>query len=334
VADIGQVKRAADRAAELTHQLLAFARREVVRPRPIDLNAVVDSVRGLLVHTLGEHVELTVQLGDGVPHVLADAGQLEQVLVNLAVNGRDAMPDGGRLEIATGAVHVDEASSRQHDGIEPGRYVRLQVSDTGTGMTRDVAERAFEPFFTTKPKGSGTGLGLATVYGIITQAGGAARLYSEPGMGTTFTALLPVTDDAAPVEEQQAEAPPRALGAEVVLVVEDEDLVREVALRVLRRAGYQVLTAPDGPTAIRLAAAHDGPIDALLCDVVMPKMLGREVAERIVAERPGTSVVFMSGYAEPVLGARGTLDPGMRLVEKPFTESDLLAAVRAALDAR
>ncbi|MET7426085.1 PAS domain S-box protein [Dactylosporangium sp. NPDC005555] len=325
--DARQILRAGQRGSELTHQLLAFARREVVRPVPLDVNHVVAGVEPMLTRSIGEHIELSTALSDPLPSVVADPGQLEQVLVNLAVNARDAMPEGGRLTIDTGTVIVDDEHSMTRDGLKPGTYVRLRVSDTGTGMPRDVQDKAFEPFFTTKPSGAGTGLGLATVYGIVVQAGGTVRLYSEPGLGTTITVLLPASD-AQPLTAGDAPCSDRPAGqGQTVLVAEDEEALREVTTRILGRGGYTVLAASDGADALEVAAAHDGPIDLLLSDVVMPGMLGRVLAERLQQARPDTRVLFMSGYAQPVLTSNGILDPGVHLVEKPFTGADLLAAV-------
>ena len=331
--DLGQVRRAAERATELTHQLLAFGRREVVRPRVLDLNEVVGDVEQFLRRTIGEDVELVVAPAGELWPVLADPGQLEQVLVNLAVNARDAMPGGGRLTIDTANVDVDGAYAAARPGLEPGRHVRLRVSDTGAGMPAEVIERVFEPFFTTKPKGEGSGLGLATVYGIVTQAGGHARFHSEPGMGTTFTAFLPATDEA-PVDPADAgREAQHGGGGETILVVEDEEAMRELTRRILVRNGYEVLTVGRPSEAATIAAAHPGPIHLLLTDVVMPERLGHEVAAEVLAARPGLRVLYMSGYAQPVLTSRGTLDEGVTLVEKPFTEPVLLARVREVLDA-
>jgi two-component system cell cycle sensor histidine kinase/response regulator CckA len=329
--DIDQVQRAAERATSLTHQLLAFGRREVVQPRVIDVNAVIADVEQLLRRSIGEHVELVAQLDADLWPVLVDPGQLEQVLVNLAVNARDAMPSGGSLTIDTGNVDVDDEYASGRVGLDPGRHVRLRVSDTGTGMTAEVLQRAFEPFYSTKPKGEGSGLGLATVYGIVTQAGGYAQIYSEPGVGTTMTALFPVTDQVDVRAAPAAAAPPVG-GGETVLVVEDEAAMREVTRRILTRHGHGVLVAADGAEALRIAGAHVGTIDLLLTDVILPQMLGKEIAERVSALRPGVRVLYMSGYAQPVLASQGTLDPGVTLVEKPFTETTLLANVRSVLD--
>jgi CheY-like chemotaxis protein len=288
----------------------------VVRPEPVDLNALVVEVQELLRRTLGEHVTLTFRPEPDLPTVNCDPAQMEQLLVNLALNARDAMPSGGDLVIDTG----------RHDD-----RVRLRVCDSGCGMPADVLERAFEPFFTTKGSGEGTGLGLASVYGIVTQAGGEVLMTSEAGIGTTVTVLLPA--GVATTTGGVAQRPPATGGhGETLLVVEDEDALRDVAGRILTGAGYRVLTADGGAQALELAARHHGQIDLLVSDVVMPGMLGKELAERLVRARPGTRVLYMSGYAQPVLASQGTLEPGVALLEKPFTANDLLAAVRSRLD--
>ncbi|MDI6098279.1 ATP-binding protein [Actinoplanes sp. NEAU-A12] len=314
--DAKQVIRAGKRGTDLTHQLLAFARREVVRPQPVNLNALITEVQGLLGRTLGEHITLIFRPGANLPTVTCDPSQIEQMLVNLALNARDAMAHGGNLVIDTALL--DER-------------IRLRVSDSGRGMPADVAERAFEPFFTTKGSAEGTGLGLATVYGIVTQAGGEVTLTSDVGLGTTVTVLLPA---GAAVEPADAAAEPAPTGGhgETLLVVEDEEALRDVAGRILTGAGYRVIAAEGGAHALELAARHDGEIDLLVSDVVMPGMLGKELAERLVDVRPGTRVLYMSGYAQPVLASQGTLDPGVALLEKPFTANDLLTAVRRRLD--
>jgi PAS domain S-box-containing protein len=326
--DMQQIQRATERGIALTHQLLAFGRREVVRPRVLSLNAVVADVKELLVRSIGEHVQLVTVLAPELWPIKADAGQIEQILVNLAVNARDAMPGGGTLRIVT-----DNAIVGNESELAAGRYVRIRVEDSGTGMPREVIARAFEPFFTTKPKGEGTGLGLATVYGIVKQAGGDVRVASEPGVGTTFTVLLPVTDEA-PVEAYApvAVGVPSG-GGETVLVVEDEPAIREVVRRILRRSGYEVLMTESPLDALEAACRHDGQIHLLMTDVVMPRMLGKDVAERVRALRPEVKVLFMSGYAQPVLASSGTLEPGVMLLEKPFSESVLLETVRRVLDA-
>jgi len=332
--DAEQINRAGQRGAELTHQLLAFARREVVRPRALNLNDLVTDVEQMLRRAIGEHITLTTRLTDAATTVTADPGQLEQVLVNLAVNARDAMPRGGHLSIDTDVIDVDTDYATNKPLLHSARYVRLRVSDTGTGMPQDVIDRAFEPFFTTKPAGQGTGLGLATVYGIITAAGGDLTVYSEDGMGTTMNVLLPTTNDT-PTDTADTETPtPLTGGGETVLAVEDEPALCHVTRRILTGAGYQVLIADNGAAALTLAEQHPGPIDLLLTDVVMPHMLGKELAERLLTARPDTTVLYMSGYAQPVLTCQGTLDPDVTLLEKPFTKPQLLTAVRHILDHR
>jgi two-component system cell cycle sensor histidine kinase/response regulator CckA len=325
--DARQVVRAGQRGTDLTHQLLAFARRDVVRPEVLDLNAVLADVEQLLLRSIGEHIKLITRPAATLPPITCDPGQIEQVLVSLALNARDAMPSGGNLVIDTATFTADHEKS----DIPPGEYVRLRVCDGGRGMESDVVERAFEPFFTTKPSGEGTGLGLATVYGIVTQAGGQVSIESVPSVGTTVTILLPA---GASVPEVAAPAPsaPAPGHGETLLVVEDESALRDVAGRILSGAGYHVLAADGGTQALELAALHDGTIDLLVSDVVMPGMLGKELAERLVHTRPDTRVLYMSGYAQPVLASQGTLDPGVALLEKPFTAADLLSAVRRRLD--
>jgi PAS domain S-box-containing protein len=328
--DVEQIRRAAERATNLTHQLLAFGRREIVQPRVLILNDIVTEVEQLLRRTLGEHIELTTSLSGDLWPVLADPGQIEQVLVNLAVNARHAMLEGGTLAIDTANTVVDDDYAASCHGLKAGRHVRLRVSDTGVGMPKHVVSRVFEPFFTTKPKGEGTGLGLATVYGIVTQAEGYAQVYSEPGLGTTFTALLPVTErELAPADQPVATG--NARGGETVLVVEDEDAMREVTRRILSRNGYQVITAGTGAEALRLAEGETRPIHLLITDVIMPQMLGKEVAERVRATRPAIRTLFMSGYAHPVLASEGKLAPGVTLIQKPFTEPALLNKIKEVL---
>jgi signal transduction histidine kinase/CheY-like chemotaxis protein len=329
--DLVQIKKAAQRAAGLTHQLLIFARRDVIRPQVLDLDTVIAAIEEMLRRTIGEHVELVTSLAGDLWPVLADPGQLEQVLVNLAVNARDAMPTGGTLTIDTSNVTVDADAIAGGSQARRGRNVRLRVSDNGTGMPAEVAQHAFEPFFTTKADGLGTGLGLATVYGILAQADGNIRIYSESGTGTTFTITLPATAEAiAPVAEPVPYQ--RTPKGETVLVVEDEEALREVTRRILTRNGYQVITAASGPEALGIAGAHPGDIHLLVTDVVMPHMLGKEVAEKMRLIKPEIEVVFMSGYARPVLASQGRLDPGVALVEKPFSEADLLAVAGQVLN--
>jgi PAS domain S-box-containing protein len=329
--DLGQIKRAGERAASLTRQLLAFARREVIQPQVLDLDSVITAVEEMLRRTIGDHVELVISLAGDLWPVLADPGQLEQVLLNLAFNARDAMAAGGTLTIDTGNVIVDDDSTAGGSKSRHGQNVRLRVSDTGTGMSRDVIEHAFEPFYTTKVDGTGTGLGLATVYGIVAQADGDVRIYSEPGTGTTFTITLPVTAEApGPVAEVTSYQ--RTPTGETVLIVEDEAALREVTRRIFARNGYQVITAANGPEALDIARDYPADIHLLVTDVVMPHMLGKEVAEKMRLIKPGIEVLFMSGYARPVLASQGRLEPHVALVEKPFSEADLMAKAAQVLN--
>jgi signal transduction histidine kinase/CheY-like chemotaxis protein len=331
--DVEQVRGAAQRAVRLTRQLLIFARSDVVHPEVLSLNDIIAGLEQLLRRTLGEHITLNTAPADGQWRVKADAGQLEQVLVNLAVNARDAMPGGGTLTIDTANITVDEAYAEGRPGLKPGRYTRLRVSDTGAGMPPEVLARVFEPFFTTKAKGKGTGLGLATFYGIITGAGGYAQIYSEPGIGTTITGLLPATSEEAARSKAPPAAPPRGRG-ETILLVEDETSLQELASRILTRNGYQVLAARTAAEAPGIAAEAGQPIDLLLTDVVMPEMLGNEVARRVNAVRPAVPVLYMSGYAQPVLDTHGILSGQIDLLEKPFSKATLLTRVRRAIDNR
>ncbi|WP_307875117.1 ATP-binding protein [Frankia nepalensis] len=335
LADVEQIQRAADRATALTHQLLAFGQRETVQPTVLGLNEVVVDLEQLLLRAVGEHVRLRIRLAPDLAPVLADRGQLEQVLVNLAVNARDAMPRGGVLTIDTTNVDVDEEAAATRVGLTPGPHVRLRVGDSGVGIPEDLIGRVFEPFFTTKPKGEGSGLGLATVYGIIIQAGGHTEIASEQGVGTTVTCLLPATDEkAARVDTPVPVEDGGGRGGETILLVEDEDAMREVTRRILVRNGYRVLTAPGAAEAIALVASRQRarePVDLLVTDVIMPGMQGRELANHIRALLPGIRVAYMSGYAHPVLTTQGRLDPGVVLLEKPFSERVLLATVRATL---
>jgi PAS domain S-box-containing protein len=321
--DIQRIERAAGRAAWLTRQLLAFARRDVAQPRPLDLNHVVGGIKPLLARTLGEHVKLETDLADGLCPVLADPSQMEQILVNAAVNAADAMPGGGRLTIQTANTSVG-------DSVDPavppaGRYVSLKISDTGTGMPREVLDRAFEPFFTTKTESQGSGLGLAAVHGIVSQAGGDVRISSEPGAGTILTIRLPATSQ--PTEPNPATQAREGCHGETVLVIEDQAAMREVTRRILARNGYRVITAASGGDAVAVAASHNGGIDLLVTDVVMPMMAGTEAAERIRALHPAAKVLFMSGYTDGILESQGVLKAGVALIQKPFTETSLLAKV-------
>ncbi len=329
--DVEQVRDAAQRAIRLTRQLLIFARSDVVHPEVLSLNEIIAGLEQLLRRTLGEHITLTVAPAGDLWPVKADAGQLEQVLVNLAVNARDAMPGGGQLTIDTANITVDQTYAESRPGLTPGRYTRLRVSDTGTGIPPEVLARVFEPFFTTKPAGQGTGLGLATFFGIITGAGGHPQIYSEPGIGTTVTGLLPATSEEAASSAAPPAAPPRGRG-ETILLVEDEASLQELASRLLTRSGYKVCMALTASQAPSIAGDTGQVIDLLLTDVVMPGMLGNEVARRVHAIRPGLPVLYMSGYAQPILDTHGAFASQLDLLEKPFSETTLLTRVRRAID--
>jgi signal transduction histidine kinase len=326
-ADVEQIKTAAERAARLTRQLLIFGRRDKANIEVLDLGAIVTDIHGLLARTIGENVTLVVRAADGLPAIRADRGQMEQVLINLAVNARDAMPDGGTLTIRLGTTMLDDGYARLHPQITPGQYVELSVSDTGVGMPPEVLSRVFEPFFTTKPKDRGTGLGLATVHGIVAGSGGSLSVYSEPGMGTTFRAFFPPAQGRAAAPSEPAAAEATQGRGEKVLVVEDEPAVRQITARILRRNGYRVLEAASGAEALTLAADH--PFDILLTDLVMPQVSGPELVQRIKQMHPEIPVLFMSGYSQDVLGPRGTLDADAPLIQKPFAAVDLLKAMRA-----
>lgn len=330
--DLEQISRAAERATRLTKQLLAFGRRDITQAEVLDLNHIVTGVHQMLHRTIGEHIHMIIELDPALRPVAADATQVEQILVNLIVNARDAMPTGGTVSIETANAELGDDDVTE-SSPPAGRYVRLRIGDTGCGMPPDVAERAFEPFYTTKPRGSGTGLGLATVYGIVRAAGGDINLYSEPGIGTTITILLPATDQPAEPPAASATVTRTAAASDItVLVVEDEDALRQVTTRILTHAGYRVLAAAGGAEAIHLAQTHPEAIDLLLTDVIMPGMLGNEAADRIRASRPDTPVLYMSGYARPVLAETGTLRDGIAVVEKPFTSQELIARVHLALN--
>ena len=332
--DVHQIERAGDRAAALTGQLLAYARRQMVTPRVVSLNDLVDSTGGMLQRIIGEDIRLVTRCAPDLIPARIDPAQFEQVLLNLAVNARDAMPEGGQLTLETSNLVVDSAMAAAHQDVLPGRYVMLAVSDTGSGMDRPTLERIFEPFFTTKEQGKGTGLGLAVCYGIVRQAGGHIWVYSEPGRGATFKVLLPQAEDGSVAESTTGgEAEPVRGGAETVLVVEDEPWVRELTTRVLTERGYHVLTAANGADALELAGQNGTRLDALVTDVVMPGMNGTEVAARLRRLRPELRVVYMSGYAEHAVVQQGVLEDGIAFVSKPFAPDQLARTLRAVLDA-
>ncbi|MFI5057375.1 MAG: ATP-binding protein [Candidatus Acidiferrales bacterium] len=328
---IQQIDRAADRATSLTRQLLAFSRMQVLQPRAMSLNTVVEEMGKLLPRLIGEDIELVINTAADLGTVRADASQMEQVIMNLAVNARDAMPGGGRLLIETSNAELDHSYAAIHPVVQTGSYVLLAVTDTGTGMNPETQARIFEPFFTTKEQGKGTGLGLSTVYGVIKQSGGFIWVYSELGKGTSFKIYLPRVDQ--PAEDTGAgrvsTAAPR--GSETVLLAEDEQDVREVAREFLESGGYTVIEASNGADALRLAAGHKGKIDLLVTDLVMPGMTGQELARRLQKESFGLGVIYMSGYSENAAAEAAQWDASTRLLTKPFSRNTILRTVRDVL---
>jgi PAS domain S-box-containing protein len=332
--DIQQIRNAGDRAQALTHQLLTFSRKQILQPSVLDLNTVVAGLDHLLRRVIGEDIDLLTRLAPHLPSVRVDRGQIEQIVMNLGVNARDAMPRGGKLTIETGSVTLDDEYVRRHPEATPGPHVMLAVSDSGVGMDAATRSRIFEPFFTTKPQGKGTGLGLSTVYGIVKQSGGSIWVYSEPGRGATFKVYLPCVPGTSaspargPVERSEAR------GTETILVVEDDDLVRGLVERVLRGAGYTVLSVSDVDAATERCQSHEGEIHLLLTDLVLPKVNGRELAESLSSLRPSMKLIFMSGYTDDAVVHHGLLAPEVSFLQKPLTPSTLLAKVRDALLAR
>ena len=313
-------------------RFLAFSRQQVISPTVLNPNEVVANMDKLLRRLLGEDVDLRTVLTREPGSIKADPSQLEQVIVNLAVNARDAMPAGGKLTIETQNVELDQEYARDHVSAQPGSYVMLAVSDTGSGMDAATQARIFEPFFTTKEKGKGTGLGLATVYGIVKQSGGWIWVYSEPGHGTTFKIYLPRVTEAAPPPAPSPAPSVSVRGSETVLVVEDEAMIRHLVQKVLKANGYTVLVAASGRDAEHVAAQHDGPIHLLVTDVVMPGMNGRELANRLAAARAGIQVLYLSGYTDDAIVHHGVLEPGVAFLQKPFTPAVLGRKVREVLD--
>jgi two-component system cell cycle sensor histidine kinase/response regulator CckA len=330
------IHESAKRGASLTRQLLAFGRRQVLEPKVLDLNVVLADVQKLLQRVIGEDIELDFQADAKIGSVQADPGQLEQVIVNLATNARDAMPAGGKLTIATANVDLDEAYADLRVVVRPGHYVQLIVSDTGCGMDKETQSHIFEPFFTTKEQGKGTGLGLATVYGIVKQSGGHIWVYSEQGHGTTFKVYLPRVEAAAesPRYAERRKELPR--GSETILLVEDDASLREVTYEFLQSSGYTVIAAESPEQALRLAESHNGRIDFLLTDIIMPKMNGRELATRLVKMQPAMKVLYVSGYADGIVrdGSHGPLEEGLAFLQKPFTRRGLTHKIREILDAQ
>ena len=332
-AHVEEIQRAQERAATLAHQLLAFGRKQVLQPRRLLLDQVIRDMEPMLRRLIGEHIRLETRLGTVAGAVHADFGQLEQVILNLVVNARDAMPDGGTLLLATEEVEILETGEAGGE-LPPGHYFQLTVADTGVGMPPEVVERLFEPFFTTKERGQGTGLGLATVHGIVHQSGGHIRVASEEGRGSRFTILLPRTAESqeAPWTPPPAQRRRRSRGSEVVLLVEDEDNIREPAVEILESRGYQVLAASDATRALDLAERHPGPIHILVTDVIMPGQSGGQLAQQLVRRRPEMRVLYISGYPEDAIAHHGVLHPEQHFLQKPFPPGQFLEKVREVLD--
>jgi nitrogen-specific signal transduction histidine kinase/CheY-like chemotaxis protein len=322
---------AADRAAALTRQLLAFSRRQVLEPRTVHLNAIVEEMEPLLRRLLAEDVEIVTEVAPTIGSVKVDPGQMEQVIMNLAVNARDAMPNGGRLVLATGEETLEDDGGNGRFHVEPGRYVLLTVTDTGEGMDAQVVERIFEPFFTTKEQDKGTGLGLSTVYGIVKQSGGYIYVFSRPGHGATFRIYLPRVEEEAAIQEARGPEASPGGGSETILVVEDEDGIRNLVRSVLALGGYHVLAAASAQEALDRAAEHRGRIDLLLTDVVMPGMGGRELVESLRPLRPDTRILYMSGYTADGELRRHLVETQAAFLQKPFTPDGLLAKAREVL---
>jgi signal transduction histidine kinase/CheY-like chemotaxis protein len=325
-----EIGNAGARAASLTKQLLAFSRKQVIEPKLLDLNSTIRDAMPMLQRLIGEDIALSTRLGDGLGQVVADPDQIHQVLMNLAVNARDAMPDGGTLAVETANAELGENDADRRQDAVPGRYVAMSVTDTGHGMEDAVRQRVFEPFFTTKEFGKGTGLGLSTVYGIVRQSGGWIDLRSEVGVGTSFQVYLPRMD-GPPEPERKPAGESKQKGSETILLVEDQDAVRTFTIAALKRYGYRVVEASDGEEAIAVAGQYPGRIHLLLTDVVLPGMNGRELSERLKASHPDLKVLFVSGYTADVIAHRGVLDHGLSFLHKPYSPRELAAKVRELL---
>ena len=333
--NLEEITRASERAASLTRQLLAFSRKQVMQPKVFDLNIVVTDLEKMLRRMIGEDVELRVSPGPDLGNIKADPVQLEQVIMNLAVNARDAMPKGGKLSIETSNIYLDESYARDHVSVVPGDYVMLAISDTGCGMDEETRLRIFEPFFTTKESGKGTGLGLSMVYGIVRQSGGNIWVYSEEGRGTTFKIYFPRVTAEAEEYKRAAQTSDVPKGSETILLVEDAELVRKLARRVLETAGYRVLEAGSAEAAIKLCEKINGDkIDLLLTDVVMPGMSGNDMSKVLLTKQPGMPVLYMSGYTDDAIVQHGVLEAGINFLQKPFSPGALASKVREVLDAR
>jgi signal transduction histidine kinase len=331
--DLQEIQKAAERAGGLTRQLLAFSRKQLLQPRVLDLNRILDEVEPMLRRLIGEDIQIVVVRGEMLGPVMADPGQVQQVLLNLALNARDAMPSGGLLTIRTANESVSAVAKKGSPEIKAGDYVLLEVTDSGCGMDETTRSRIFEPFFTTKGPGKGTGLGLSTVYGIVKQSGAAISVRSAPEMGTGFRILFPLTDGVNPTQSKQEELGTDDVGSETILLVEDEDSVRNLAQRILQSRGYKVLAAQHAGDAIQMASAADQQIDLVVTDVVMPGMNGRQLVEALHARTPGVRVLYMSGYIDDDFVRRGLLASNVSFLQKPFTGKSLGRRVRSVLDA-
>ena len=329
---VEQILKASQRAADLTRQLLSFSRRQVVQPKTIELNSIVVGMSTMLRRIIGEHIDLAIETGRDLGFVHADPGQIDQVIMNLVVNARDAMAEGGRLLIETRDVELDESYAEKLLTARPGRYVMLAFTDTGTGMDAKTQEQIFDPFFTTKEKGQGTGLGLSTVYGIVKQSGGAIDVYSELGFGTSVRLYFPRVDVATTPELAKETREPLG-GLETVLIAEDDEAVRHLVQKALKKGGYTPLVAATGAEALRLAKEHRGPIHLLITDVIMPRMSGTELAKRLRKLRPEMAALYMSGYTDSALRHRGDIDSATQFLQKPFSPAALKRKVREMLDA-
>ncbi len=326
------IENATTKSANLVRQILAFSRRQVMEMIVLDLNTVLRDLEKMLRRVIGEDIELRTFLSDDLGMVKADPGQIEQVIMNLVVNARDAMPQGGKLTIETANVELDGAYARRHVAVTPGRYVMIAVSDTGVGMTPEIRDRVFEPFFTTKENGKGTGLGLSTVYGIVKQSEGNIWIYSEPGHGTTFKIYLPQAEGLLEEVKEKVVGEEIPRGSETVLVVEDEQEVRKLAVRILRGQGYKVLEASNGTDTLTICKEQKEPFHLILTDVVMPQMSGCELAKCISSIRPEIKVLYMSGYTDNAITHNGILEEGIKYIQKPFTVGALAGKVREVLD--
>nr|WP_221383392.1 response regulator [Actinoplanes polyasparticus] len=329
--DLEQIRNGGHRATDLTQQLLTFGSRTHLSVAPLDLNQAIRESCDLLAPTIGEHIDVKTDLSANLPPILAEPGNIAQILLNLTMNARDAMSTGGTLTIATSTVTLEGDEENHGSGLPAGQYAKLTIRDTGDGMTPEVLDRALEPFFTTKSRGNGTGLGLATTYGVINQLSGSLRIESAPHRGTTITIHLPTAEDTAEPPPTPALQPAHG-GTETILLADDEEGIRETTARILTRAGYTVITAANGPEALELARHHHEPIQLLLSDVVMPDMPGPELADRLTTDRPSVNVLFMSGYADGLINDRGLVPPDATLLTKPFTASQILTAVRTSLE--